>query len=88
MARSHFVKKAYCGNCEMNKQPFYHATEADLSEKDLARIKSHPDVILESVEYCNRELLFTATREITANELGIKTDYGLEAEPGDPCDLM
>lgn len=73
---------------EMNKQPFYHCADCDISEKDIARIKGHPDVITESVEYYNRELLFTAIRSIDQVELKIKTDNGICDEPGDPADLM
>ncbi len=72
-----------------NNQPFYHCAETDgLSESDLKRVREIPDVIPESVEYYEGEILFTATREISESELRFKTKHGLHNDPGSPDDLM
>jgi len=72
----------------MNKQPYYHSADCDLSLADIERIKHHEDILSDSVEYYNRELLFTAIQTINENELKIKTDNGICNSPGDPADLV
>lgn len=84
----------------MNKQPFYHQCEVVGDPSAICgamrRIKS---VIKSSVEYGCDELLFTATTDVcseanhrlmTLRSEGLveKIKYPVNAEPGDPCDLM
>ena len=77
----------------MNKQPFYHCGHFTGKKLDIEKIvKSTQTVLKDTVEYYDNELLFTATSNVSyiinkkLAKIGIIGD--VEAEPGDPCDLM
>jgi hypothetical protein len=80
----------------MNKQPFYHGgydIKGD-GKAIVKAIKSIKTVLKGTVEFYNEELLFTATSDVSeeANEKlraipGV-ANVRIEAEPGDPADLM
>lgn len=83
----------------MNKQPWYHQTEienADGREDEIRRIVAkHGVAVLEdTIDIVNGELLFTSTSgaswaiEKALEEAGFQLSCPLDAEPGDPADLI
>lgn len=84
----------------MNKQPFYHQAELEGEEAQIVNaIYGIRGVLKGSVDYVCGELLFTATRDVSVeanNALAkLKSENRINeitvwvnAEPGDPQDLM
>lgn len=78
-----------------NKQPFYHQATLETNAEILRAIKRIKTVIKSSVEIFEDELTFTATSNVSyeANEIlkkfkHVKLLHPVEAEAGDPADLM
>lgn len=79
----------------MNKQPYYHGGEVDGDPGGIIEaVKSVEAVIEDTVAFVNNELLFTATRDVSQTverklqDLGYALLTPIDAEPGDPNDLM
>lgn len=87
----------------MNEQPHYHQAEfeeplqiEDPNGKAVVRVvkKACPDILEDTIDLVNGELLFTATRccclevEAALEAAGFTLSYALSCEPGDPADLM
>ena len=81
----------------MNKQPFYHGTElkGSYDKAEVERMVGDiVNVLPETVQLENGELLFTATDDMTEEVAELLTDMHVEmscpveCEPGDPADLM
>ena len=86
----------------MNEQPFYHQTELQENvdgTPEEAKVRmlvagACGDILADTIDIANNELLFTATRscclevERALEDSGFKLSYHITAEPGDPADLM
>lgn len=81
----------------MNKQPHYHWAQFEGkcdSKKIREIIASFDDVLEDTIEIMGGEILFTATDDLSyeiqpkIEEAGVNLVADMDAEPGDPADLM